>query len=286
MTRVDQFESVFRAAARTIFHAEEVDIASVMIVSDQPPDDASDFGEHVRAFLGALDASENIKWTTVHGGDFDTVPDLLELIERERPGLVCTYRHLHSDSWRWPYTLGEYVDVLTQATTTPVLVMPHPKRPELRALTGRRTKAVMAVTGHLTGDNRLVSYAARFTEHGGTLLLGHVENSHVFERYMEAISKIATIDTAPAREEIQARLLKDPTDFIESCRESLAVSAPSLSVESIVTRGHHIRQYRGLIEEREVDLLVMNTKDDDQLAMHGLAYPLAVELRSIPLLML
>ena len=35
-----------------------------------------------------------------------------------------------------------------------------------------------------------------------------------------------------------------------------------------------------------VDLLVMNTKDEDQLAMHGLAYPLAVELRQIPLLML
>jgi hypothetical protein len=30
----------------------------------------------------------------------------------------------------------------------------------------------------------------------------------------------------------------------------------------------------------------MNTKDEDQLAMHGLAYPLAIELRTIPLLML
>jgi len=30
----------------------------------------------------------------------------------------------------------------------------------------------------------------------------------------------------------------------------------------------------------------LNTKDEDQLAMHGLAYPLAVELRQIPLLML
>ena len=144
----------------------------------------------------------------------------------------------------------------------------------------------MAVTGHMTGDNRLVSYAARFTEQGGSLLLAHVEDDQVFERYMEAISKIASIDTAPAREDIQARLLKDPTDFIESCREGLAASAPSLEVGSIVTRGHRIREYRGLIEEHEVDLLVMNTKDDDQLAMHGLAYPLAVELRSIPLLML
>ena len=41
-----------------------------------------------------------------------------------------------------------------------------------------------------------------------------------------------------------------------------------------------------LIEEHEVDLLVMNTKDEDQLAMHGLAYSLAIELRAIPLLML
>ena len=34
------------------------------------------------------------------------------------------------------------------------------------------------------------------------------------------------------------------------------------------------------------DLLVMNTKDDEQMAMHGLAYPLAIEVRSIPLLLL
>ena len=42
--------------------------------------------------------------------------------------------------------------------------------------------------------------------------------------------------------------------------------------------------FRG--REHEIDLLVFNTKDDDQLAMHGLAYPLAVEVRGIPILML
>ena len=39
-------------------------------------------------------------------------------------------------------------------------------------------------------------------------------------------------------------------------------------------------------KEHGVDLVVLNTKDEDQLAMHGLAYPLAIELRQIPLLML
>ena len=50
--------------------------------------------------------------------------------------------------------------------------------------------------------------------------------------------------------------------------------------------GHRIAEYRRLITEHKVDLLVMNTRDDDQLAMHGLAYPLAISLRETPLLLL
>ena len=50
--------------------------------------------------------------------------------------------------------------------------------------------------------------------------------------------------------------------------------------------GHHLAEYKRLIEQQEVDLLVLNTKDENQLAMHGMAYALAVELRQIPLLML
>ena len=68
--------------------------------------------------------------------------------------------------------------------------------------------------------------------------------------------------------------------------DALRKLSQELTIESIVASGHHIRAYRSLVEEHEVDLLVMNTKDEDQLAMHGLAYPLAVELHDIPLLML
>ena len=286
MTKVDQFESVFRAAARTVFTPQDVEVGSVLVVSDREASAADDFGARARGFLHALDQTENIRWRVVHGGEFSTVPDLLELVDSEHPGLVCTYRHLHSESWRWPNTLGEFVDVLTQATTTPVVVMPHPERPESKSLGGRRTESVMAVTDHLTGDNRLVNHAAHYAQEGGTLYLSHVEDDAVFDRYMEAISKIASIDTDAARSDIEARLMKDPMDYIDSCRAGLSKSIPGLTVASIVTSGHHIREYRRLIEEHDVDLLVMNTKDEDQLAMHGLAYPLAVELKSIPLLML
>ena len=47
-----------------------------------------------------------------------------------------------------------------------------------------------------------------------------------------------------------------------------------------------LAQYRALVREHEVDLLIMETKDEDQLAMHGLAHPLAIEIREIPLLMI
>jgi hypothetical protein len=286
MTRVDQFESVFRSAARTVFQPKAVEIDSVLVVCDGEGSAAEEFAARSRSFLGILDQRENLRWVTVQGSEFRTVPDLLDRVETERPGLICTHRHLHSESWRWPYTLGEYVDVLTQATTTPVLVIPHPERPEFQELAGRRPRSVMAMTNHLTGDHRLVNYAAHVTQAGGRLLLSHVEDDMIFERYMEAISKISTINTDVAREEIMARLLKDPEDYIDSCRKGLARSAPDLTVEAIVTSGHHARAHRRLVEEHEVDLLVMNTKDEDQLAMHGLAYSLAIELRAIPLLML
>ena len=57
----------------------------------------------------------------------------------------------------------------------------------------------MAMTDHLTGDNRLVNYAAHVTQRGGRLLLSHVEDDAIFARYTEAIPKIPTIDTARAR---------------------------------------------------------------------------------------
>ncbi len=286
MTIVDQFESVFRSAARTVFQAEPVEIESVLVISDGDGSAAEEFAARSRSFLDILDQRENLRWTTVSGSEYGTVPDLLDRVETERPGLICTHRHLHSESWRWPYTLGEYLDVLTQATTTPVLVIPHPERPEFQQLAGRRPRSVMAMTDHLTGDHRLVNYAAHVTHPGGRLLLGHVEDDAIFERYMEAISKISTINTDVARKEIKARLLKDPEDYVDSCREGLARVWPELTVEAMVTSGHHIRAYRHLVEEHKVDLLVMNTKDEDQLAMHGLAYSLAIELRAIPLLLL
>ncbi len=284
MTKVDQFESAFRAADKTAFDYEPVEIESVMVVTDREGPAASEFGDRVRSFLSVLDRGENVRWRTTDGTQYDAVPELLDLVERERPGLICTYRHLHSDSWRWPYTLGEYIDVLTQVTTTPVLVLPHPERSPERGVS--HTQVVMAMTDHVVGDDRLVNWAARFTDEGGRLFLTHVEDDVAFERFIETVGKIPSIDTDGARELVRERLERDAHDYIRSCAEGLQSAGLPFSVDEVITIGHHLSEYRRLVEEHDADLLVMNTKDDEQMAMHGLAYPLAIEVRSIPLLLL
>ncbi len=148
------------------------------------------------------------------------------------------------------------------------------------------TDRVMAVTDHLVGDERLVNAALAFAEPRGTLFLSHVEDDATFERYLGVIGRIPEIDTELARERIQAQLLKEPSDYIRSVSEALQEADVACTVQELVTMGHHVTQYRELIESNEIDLLVLNTKDEDHSAMHGLAYPLAVELRDTPLLML
>ena len=106
------------------------------------------------------------------------------------------------------------------------------------------------------------------------------------QRTVEAIAKIPTIDTDTVKAALPRQLLKDPLDYAKSCQDVLQKAHMDITIEYSVTLGHRLKDHLQLIEEHQVDLLVLNTKDDDQLAMHGLAYPLAVELRKTPLLML
>jgi len=284
MTNVDQFESVFRAAAKEVFAYRRPEFEKVLVVTDLAPAEAQAFTTRARSFLAVLGAAPT--WSPVSGDAFRTVGELLELVDREGPDLICTYRHLHSHAWKWPHSLGEHLDVLTQETSVPVLVLPHPAAGRASKHALQNTDRVMAMTDDLTGDERLVNHAVRLTQDGGTLFLTHVEDEAVFARYLETISKIPTIDTEIAREEILHQLLKEPADYIESVRETLAAENLPIRTEAVVTTGHRLSEYKRLVHRHEVDVLVLNTRDEDQLAMHGLAYPLAVELRSIALLML
>ena len=286
MTNVDQFESMFRSASREVFRLDRSNIESVLVVTDRNEQGARGFGDQLRQFLKVLSTDDQVQWRDVDGSEFQTAGELLALVESAAPDIICTYRNLHSSAWRWPYSLGAHVDLLTQHTDVPVMLLPHPEAERSAEHAMENTDTVMAIADHLTGDHRLVNCALRFTEDGGTLWLTHVEDQATFRRYIEVISKIPTIDTDEARGTVRAQLLKEPQDYIDGCVEVLRAAGSPVKIEHLVVFGHHLFEYKRLIEQHQVDLLVLNTKDDNQLAMHGMAYALAVELRQIPLLML
>ncbi len=285
MTKLDQFESVFKSADKAVYSYDRPALDRVLVITDLKEADAAELARRVRSFLSAVD-EPGTRWDTLGEDGFASVKALLESIEERKPDLIVTYRHLHSEAWQWPHSLGEYLDVMTQATSVPVLVLPHPDADRALPHSIKDTDRVMAITNHLTGDNRLVNMALSFTAPGGTCWLTHVESQPEFERYMDAVSKIPAIDTDVARESLAEQLLKEPRDFIAACRAEIDAQDLPIRIEEVVAMGRRVDEYGELIARREIDLLVLHTKDDDQLAMHGATYALAVELRGIALLML
>jgi len=282
MPGIDQFESVFRGADHAVFAYDPPRVARILAISDLDRGAHQSWREQVQGFLpGSLHAAA---WSDAGPDDYGDVAQLLELERERRPDLVVTYRNLGSDAWRWPYSLGTHLDVLTRVGEAPVLVVPHPGAGRAAEHAQHDTDVVMAMTDHLAGDGSLVNWAASLAT--DRLLLTHVEDDRAFERFMAVIAKVPDLDTDLARREVAWRLRKDPADYAGRCRAVLAEHRADLRVDSILTEGHRERECRRLVEERRVDLLVLHTEDDHQLAMHGLAYQLAVAIRSIPVLLL
>jgi nucleotide-binding universal stress UspA family protein len=284
MFKLDEFASVFRSADKARYTHADVNIRRVALFTDIGAEPSRRLCADARIMLSSLDP--DIEWVVVDGGQYKLIDELLEHVERIKPDLICAYRNLHGRARRFAFSLGGHVDVLTQATSTPVVLLPDPTEQDRLPSSCENTDRVMVLTDHLTGSDNIVAYGTRFTEKNGHLVLAHLENDHVFERYISVISKIPSIDTEEARLRIRDQLLKEPTEYIRSCRDELARLGVPLTVHEEVTMGHHVAECQRLIKEHAIDLVVMNSKDDDQLAMHGLAYPLAVEIRNIPLLLL
>ncbi len=286
MSKVDQFESVFRSALHDVFEYRQLRFAKVLVLSDLESAEHHEFETKVKLFSNCIDIDNDTKWLSLSLIEPQTTQELIDSINQLQPDLIFTYRNLQSSTWQYSHSLGEHLDVLIQKTTIPILVVPHPLDSTRYEHTLKNTNVVMAITDHLSADDDLVNYATKFTEKNGKLYLMHIENAITFEKYIDAISKIPTIDTDDAREKISKQLLKLPQDYIHSVDSVLKHEKLPITVEKVIGFGHHLTEYRKYIEQHQVDLLVMNTKDKEQMAMHGLAYPLVVELRAIPLLLI
>ena len=282
MTTLDDFQSTFRSASGMPFHPESLNFANIALISDVNESVAQLLNDQVHQFLAAA-LPNSFEITTINSESYNSVANMLTAIEQLTPttNLICTYRNLYNRNEDLPESLGTHVDVLTQRVDVPVLLLPRPDRVDLTRLS---LHEVMAVTNHLSGDNHLISVAAHFTPEDGTLVLSHIEDEAAFKRYEQAIGRIPAIPTDSSTSAIKSQLLHMAQQFISSCEHELGEQ--HFTIEKHVNFGKPLIEYKNLCSEHQVDLLVLNSKDADHVAMDGPAYELAVEMRNIPVLLL
>ena len=286
MTDIDQFESVFRSAIRDVYEYRTIKFRKFLLVTDMDQQESSVLANQLRQFFRLVHIEDTGQWVIANKDDFSTTQGLLKIVDDHSPDLIFSYRNLHSRAWKYPHSLGEYLDVLIQKTDVPVFIIPHPQAGYALDHAMQDCNRIMALTDHLSNDHDLVNHAVHFTQQKGRLYLVHIEDRDTFDRYMDAVSRIPGINTEEVEEKLSRELLKQPTNYIETVIDRLRQEQLDIEVEPVVNFGHHLTEFRKLIDQYQIDLLVINAKDNQQLAMHGLAYPLAVELRQIPLLMI
>lgn len=286
MLKVDEFESLFLSSIKETYHHETLSFRSVLLVTDLKSDAANQLLLEVKKFCNNIVKESVIEWKILLGSDFSSAGSLLGSVNEVDVDLIVTYRNLHSETWRHPFSLGEQLDVLLQKTQTPVLVIPHPSADFSREHALDKCASVLVATDHLVNNHRLIQHGLAFVEKNCQIFLSHVEDQAYFDRVINSIAKIPTIETKEVETKLAQQLLKEPLEYIESVKLELESLGKEYSVIPIVKFGHYIKDYLNLIEENKIGLLVINTKDGEQMAMHGLAYPLAIEIRQIPILML
>lgn len=281
MTQIDEFESIFRRAERERFSYQPMPMSRVALLTDRDRDFAESAVSAVQRHLPALAGSE---FELVTGDRFSTVNEVIELLTDLEPDLVVTFRHLQEGMLVPQHSLGVYLDVLTQVLKPPVLMLPgtsaDPDLPTTEA------KSVLVLTDHIRGDARLISAAAAFAPAAAELHLAHVEDDLVFQRYMNTIDRIPGLNSDVARDQLEATLLGDARQYMEAAVEGLEAAGVPHTTTLHLERGHRLKAFKSLIEQSAADVCVFNTKDDEQLAMHGMAYAVAVEVVDRSLLLL
>ena len=65
MTKIDQFESVFKAADKARFVLEPINLRTVLVITDLDSGASAEFAERVRRFLLALETSLSLDWRVI-----------------------------------------------------------------------------------------------------------------------------------------------------------------------------------------------------------------------------
>lgn len=281
---LDQMASMFRSAWKQGYQYSPPQLKKIVLITDKDRNKSAQILDNVKSYLSVLN-DDPPEWEVVCKDDYHSVTALIERCQDWQADLIVSYRHLWNNEKGLHHSIGVYLDMLTQTTDIPVLVLPHLEDKNYAQVL-QNTNEVMVITDHMAEEQSMIDYAVRLTENKGKLFLAHVEHMHVYKRYIDAISKISELNTDVAQEKIAHQLLKEPREFIAKIVEALEEGEINLEIIPLVTFGHTVKTYGELMKKHKIDLLILHTKDGDQLAMQGDAYSIAVEFTDIPLLLM
>ena len=278
--RLDAFASMFRRAWHPTVTLTVPSTNDVVLLVDGSNRGAQSLASALTERLSTNDQRCSLRVEEVPPGTDHRL--LLAALAERPPDLVVTWRNMGESHGDLPHSLGTLVDEITQTVQAPLLLLPTDRLSAVQTPWSH----VMVVTDHLNHSDVAVSWAARLCENDGTLYLAHIEDDANIERVLAAIGRIPELDTDIAKAALPEALLSEPRQYVEAVAEALELAGIEEVVIPIVTQGHALSDYRRLVETHTVDLLVVPSRDERQLAMHSLSHALAVELRERPLLLL
>lgn len=281
--KLDEFESLFRSADKPTMIHDEVEIRRVLVVTDDRAGEPSAQRKAIASFLPVLDG-DRPDWQVLDVGVETTVPSLLSLVRDIGPDVIVSRRNLGDAAGGAVRSLGVLLDEMLWELPVPIIILPDGFGAPVGGASPPRT--VMVATDHLTGDNQLVDYGARFTPDDGRLILAHIEDDESFAQYMAEIEKIPEIETDVARQRLRERLMQSPRDYVAACTRVLQDAGVKAEIESVVRFGHQANNYLAMVEELGVEMLCLHTERDDAPAMLGMAMMIASRFRELPLLMI
>ncbi len=70
MSRVDQFESIFRSATKEVYQYQDIGMEKLLVVTDKTQTESEQFSSISKIFLHALTAKHELSWELLNGDDF------------------------------------------------------------------------------------------------------------------------------------------------------------------------------------------------------------------------
>jgi hypothetical protein len=277
MLKMDHFASIFRAADKELLLISEVLLSKVVLVTDVSREESLEIWERWKGIL-----PNDVELVLFDQETSRSLSNLVQRIDTLGCDLIITYRCLHSDAWKYPFAIGSHVEVLTQVSSCPVLLMPDP-RENMDPFTD--ASLIMLMSGDLSQEGELVGLACGIRGKEAEIILTQLEDNFAMKRLLSLISKIPQIDTDVAERAIFERIEREAEEWVNRCSDLLSQRENPPKITHMLLHEPTIEDCVQLMRNTKPDMLVINTKDDEQLAIHGLAYPLMVQFRNLPLLL-